>query len=263
MAGVEVAQLSRFQRPGAYPNHEADGFFFFWIACAAMACFFLGAAIYYWLLISPKKRFILRLILGATAVALLGCSSWYGIWYHAVGLPRIAPDFAEAGFQSDWFDWVEAAALLTILVTAASFRIAGDQTRTVGLEDRTGIEKPVFYESFSIVLIFAGIAALFPLEFLISVFSDWSGVGVSFSELFYYVATTIEYYFPIAIYLLILQIIWLRWRHGPAQKAYYLPVISGRKMAIAWLSLMLFAIIGIPTISAFCFSFWLGPWYLL
>ena len=68
--------------------------------------------------------------------------------------------------------------------------------------------------------------------------------------------------FMIAIVALSVQFCWLRWRRRAEHIDWAIPAMDPRRFFWSWGAIAILACIAIPTISAFLFMFWLGPWYL-
>ena len=86
------------------------------------------------------------------------------------------------------------------------------------------------------------------------------GGGTSLSELVWYLLSSPFLLLQLATGILALQIAWRWWRHGAPEIA-ILPIEPWR-VFWAWLGLTALVIVGVPVLTAFGFSWWLGPWYL-
>jgi hypothetical protein len=64
-----------------------------------------------------------------------------------------------------------------------------------------------------------------------------------------------------AIFLLSLQLCWLRWRRRDEHALWRLAAVEPHRFFRYWMAIAIISCVAIPTISAFVFAFWLGPWY--
>lgn len=261
MGGIEAHQPLLYQRLGTYPDHHAEGFWFFYLSFAAVVCLAIGTAIWFWLLCHGRKNSLTQRLAAGLVVALLGCSSWYAVWYYTQGLAAISPEFVEAGLQGNWFDWLGIGMVLALLVTAAAAWIAGRESEAIPQQKSPPL---AYHESWLALLALAAIVVPLGTGLLEVFFPSQPVFGTtSLAQKIIIVLTFTDIYIPLAISLLSLQVLWLRWKSRSDLPPLTVPVIDWRKFGMAWPSLALMLVIGVPVISAFCFSFWLGPWYLL
>lgn len=258
LESIELCQPLFFQRHGAYPNHYADGYWFFWLSTLATTSLSLGVTVWLWLLCywknSPNQRFAIVFV-----VACLGFSSWYGIWYYAKGLLQISPEMIEAGFQSNWPDWVGAGGLLTFFITVGAVRIARKEINSLSIPIESIPYRTAFHESWLLLgLIFSATIVINTPEFMLNLSTSYGWYYDLLGKVY-----GIGSYLPLAISLLSLQILWLRWKNRSKPQSVGCSRINWRKFGVAWISLALMFVIGVPVIAAFSISFWLGPWYLL
>jgi hypothetical protein len=59
-----------------------------------------------------------------------------------------------------------------------------------------------------------------------------------------------------------LQLLWLRWRRRKDAATWQISGLNRRRFVWNWVALAFLTAVAVPTISIYCFVFWLGPWYL-
>jgi hypothetical protein len=59
-----------------------------------------------------------------------------------------------------------------------------------------------------------------------------------------------------------LELCWRRWRRRAENVEWKISALDARRFGLNWAALALLAIVGIPTLTSFCFVYWLGPWQL-
>jgi hypothetical protein len=262
--GIESAIPAAFNRTGVFPDQRAQGFRLFWLSVASGCSIVLAAATLSNLSGDhPRSRRRQGLTI-AMFLVLLPMPCVFCIWYFTREFQRISPDLASVHFVGTWPDWLGAATLGTISVTVQAYRLAiAKQPRVViatNLHD--GGDLP-FHESVPSLLYLGGLGALFLFGTVrdIGIFKPMYGTA-SVGELVAGLLQYLPFYLLIALSVLSLQLCWMRWRHRSAPTAWELVALPPRRFFSYWLALALLAIVGLTTISIYCFVFWLGPWYL-
>ena len=54
----------------------------------------------------------------------LSLSAAYGYWYFTDAYPTLAPEFAVAGLQSHWWNWLGAIAMVSLAIPFVAYRLA-------------------------------------------------------------------------------------------------------------------------------------------
>jgi hypothetical protein len=118
--------------------------------------------------------------------------------------------------------------------------------------------KPLALHESSAVLIVLALAAM------IYVWEMNTGLGIfpGFADIFMYSIQDPVLLLHIAFCTLSLQLVWLRWRRRDEPIAWRLSSLDRKAYFCNWLACAALVTIAIPTTAAFCFLFWLGPWYL-
>ncbi len=250
-----------FRRPGAYPDFQAEGYWLFWMASMAVTLTIAGAVA----LMSPfsfgqwsRGR---CLFVGGMGLVLLGLSAGFGYWYHFVGFPRISPDFAEAGWSSTWWDRFEAAALLAVAIPALAYRLSVDSSNSIELHF-SDQQKPVLHQSL-LVTFLLGLAAFFHVlsYFQSLLFYDYASYyGVSVFQILIWTVTDTDYYIPLAVTLLSLQLLRKHWKAPSQNGTLRIARVNSQKFLLASVALIVILVLSIPTITAFSFAYWVGPW---
>jgi hypothetical protein len=251
---------------GAFPDHEKEGFRLFWLSMwATFAVAVAAAALLLAFAARNKRRF--RLVCIVLYAIALGAAAIFCIWYYRVELRRISPDFFGVGLASSWLDQLSGAAMLAIVISAAAYRTATTDnlhsTKDARLCDG---ECQIYlheYVVFILLLLGAPLDSLYE-QFRTS-FGDWT-LRLNWQQQIAYVVADVlsrpETYLNLAVLIFSIQLLWRRWKHRAATPAWKLMPIDQLKFAQSWAALALLAAVGLPTLSIFSFTYWLGPWYL-
>ena len=259
--GVEASQAAVFQRPGTYPNFQAEGHSLFWVSLAAVVCVAIASGLWIASISNIKSNRLARVLMRATALLLLCFPVCFAYWYFTEGLPTIAPDFAEAGLQGRWWHWCEAAVLLFILIPAGAYRIASEPASCFEVKNVSLCGKPFLHGLLppSIIIATAGLCYIIALVIGSLEYDETlSGLLDSLAD---YI-TNVNIYLPLAMFLLSLNLVWKQLRSDETTRSLRLSVIEPERYMWACLTLIFLAVVGTPTIAAFCFCYWLGPWVL-
>jgi hypothetical protein len=261
LSGIEAAQPGKFHRMGAYDSQHALGYPLFWMSLLTMLLVVISAAILSWVAATPaagSRRLKIACWLSTLVTVAVLCGRYY-----VVELRRLAPDIAEAGLPGNWLDWLGGAAIATIVVTAVAHRMARSESSVTVLEfaprEREGIS---LHESFFTQLVvtaasFAYFADMFRINFYLG------GVAtIDWPDFIRYVCLDPTTLLCIAIGAVSLHLIWLCWRRRELKIAWELPTLNARRFAWSWLAAAALFIVLIPAAAEYCFSSWLGPWYL-
>ena len=260
LAGVEMAQSTEFRRPGAYPSFQTEGYGLFWMAAAAVALAVMGAATLLSVFSRMRRKRGGKAVAATIGLVLLGLSAAFGYWYRLVAFPTISPDFAEAGLMSSWWDWVEAAALLGLVVPVAAYRLTADPSHSTEVNLQTSRD-PVLHQSLLVSFILALAAGCYLATLLLSMFdAHWGGTGLTLWQRFYWTFADVNVCVPLAVCLLSFQLLWKLWRTPPLDNTIRITPISMGRFLFACLALVVILVLSIPTIYAFCFTSWLVPW---
>ena len=270
VAGIEASITPRFQRPDVYSNLAREGYRSFWLSCLAAASVPIGAI---FLVVASrwKDSRIAKAMVGGfffcLAVQLLYCR-----WFYLKDYPRISPDIAGAGLAVEPSDWLSIVILLSIVITLAAYLItASDSDRTLvsnNLAD--GLDRRSLHET-GPCLVAMNVAAAIELGMLITgivgeiisptfanlQFNTWMKTWLNCNLLFSPLVL-LACAFP----LLSLQLSYVRWARRKEEVHWELPVIHPKQFALNWLAAAIAILIGAPTLAAFGFLFWLGPFNL-
>lgn len=262
--GIEKAMPLRFHRPNVFPNQRLEHFQVFWMSFVAVMAVVVAL---YVLELVRTVRFTSKRLVGVAAIyaALVGGAGAYCIWFHRVEFPRLSPDMASVGLASNWLDWVVGGAIIAILTCAAAYRLAvrtgaktADQLEISQLGDT-----PALHES---TLCFVALFAA-ALIYLVETFRQYWGQPGFFGTPSFWeeIGTLLRYtqsYPMLAITVLSFQLCWIRWRSRRDTMMWELHSLDRRRFLVNWLALGALAAVALPTFSIYCFTFWMGPWYL-
>jgi hypothetical protein len=189
-------------------------------------------------------------------MALLGSATAYNFWFYRVAFPALSPDLAGAGLRSSWFEQLGGAILAAVAVAYASYRMA----RAAAVHSSA---EPVVVESTTTIasmptigFLLIGAAVFFFQIIRDSLASPYFSTWESLASLFIYPDT----YFMLANSVLSLQLGWLNWK-GRAITAIPVLPLQRSRFATAVVTLGALVVVAIPTLAAFGFAFWMGPWY--
>jgi hypothetical protein len=262
--GIERAAPLRFHRPDVFPNHELEHFQTFWMSFGTVIIVVL--ALYILAFVRPAKLTTKRFAaIAVVYLTLIGISGAYCIWFYNVLFPRLSPDMASVGFASNWLDWLAGSAIVSIFTCAAAYRLAvcTGAEPTIELEINHESDEPVLHESMLCLVTLFGAALIYFVE---TIREFWTPSGFFGASSFWEaIATLLGYtqsYPMLAIAVLSLQLCWIHWRRRHDAMTWELHPLDRRRFVVNWLALGLLAAVALPTFSIYCFTFWVGPWYL-
>jgi hypothetical protein len=264
--GIEVAQPGRFQRVGTFPDQAKEGFRLFWISASASVAAVVAAAALYLAIAARNKRGYRFGCLTVYALALAACAA-FCVWYYRVEFFRISPDFAGVGLASSWIDRLSGAFIASIVITTIAYRTARPRGVLVANSYALNVEPGLlFLHEYAIfICLILAVPFVYLYQSLPDNFDIWN-MRLGWSQQIAY--TLAEYlswpetYVYLAILVLSIQLLWQRWKRRGAAPALQLTPIDVRRFAWTWAALALLAAVGLPTLSIFSFTYWLGPWYL-
>ena len=263
--GIEVAQPARFQRVGVFPNQQAEGYRLFWLSlAAAIDIAFAGATLM--LANSPGvKRSYAKAALAAFVCSLFAAATFCA-WYYTREFHRISPDMASVGFPGSWIDRLSGIIIAAILISTTTYRAARGNASCISQPSHhDALQGPTaLHEHFLFVVLLFGAPVAYFVE---SLRVDFSG-GLPFgwqTQIWSLVGEYLRYsdtYIMLAIVALSARLAWERWRRRAVGPKWELHPLDRRRFVWIWLALALLVLIGLPTLSIYCFTSWLGPWYL-
>lgn len=266
-AGIEASITPRFQRPGVYPDHASEGFRSFWITFAAASMVPLGAA----LLIRASNRWKTTYgkLLAVAFVLCLAVQLFYCIWFYASDYPRVSPDLAGVGFAAQRSDLFAAAVLVAVLATpTAYFLVVRSGERSVVSNNlAVDLDSRSIHETAPILIILGVGGAVNLVMSLVSTLGNILFPVMSTSHLNPWMQLWMKSSLiasPLLLLLIIpsllaLQLCYYRWKRRRECVPWELPALAGAAFAWNWLAVAAAIAIGAPTLAAFGFMFWLGP----
>ena len=188
------------------------------------------------------------------------------LWYHMREFQRISPDMGSAGLVGNWVDRLGGAMVAAVLITVAASRFAtrdGGPSFTYAAPKLPEHQIAVHEYLFFLVLLFGAPIALI-IESLYGTFS--TGLRIGWQErvtqhLVGYLQDPVSC-LRVVLCLLCVQLCWLRWKRRPTTIVGPLKSLDLPRFAWNWIALAVLTLVGMPTLSIYCFTFWLGPWYL-
>jgi hypothetical protein len=265
--GIETAQAGRFQRANTFPDQRAEGFRSFWLSVGAVAALVFAGAILRILNRGATSYRGWRILgIGCFGLLLLIATA-YCAWYFKIEFQRLSPDMANVGLAAGWIELASGGMIATLFVTIAAHRLsksAGSDAQ----QSQVTIDSPL-YESPLYLAAFLGAVVVY-FEEVIRSSQSMLRLARSFGSrtisVILDVVTELSLN-PFALLILAfgvltLQLLWLRIRPRSKQTTWKIVALDQSWFLWNWAALLLLAAVGIPTISSFCFVFWLGPWYL-
>jgi hypothetical protein len=261
IAGIEWSQPGDYQRVGVYPDQRADGFVLFWMCAIAEAAIVFSAVT---LFSCPNHSVTARRWSAAAFGILLAVPIVFCIWYYGFEFHRISPELAATGLASNWLDRLGGAIIATVAISVGAYYLArGDQT--VSLTDVNSVrpESLALQESFVVLIVLA----LASMMYLWEINEDFWGINIGlgipgFAGVFMYSFQDPVQLLYTAFCILSLQLAWKRWRRRNEPTAWRLSSLNWRAYVWNWFACAALVAVAVPTTAAYCFVFWLGPWYL-
>ena len=259
--GVEKSQRPGFQRPGLYIQLSEHNYDATWFGLAAVVCVIAAG-----LIVSERSKsvgsFVGRVKRAALLLGVLVIPAVYCAWYYVIEFHRISPDIAGAGLALEAFDAVAGSIIAIILVTAGAYRCASTVTQqAVILPIAAKAPSTAFHISSAVLILFFGYAcSIVILTSGSMAYAPMAGRATVFHYLsmLVYPTTVLQ----LAIAIAIFQLCWFRWKSRSTTTNEVIFGLSNSAFNEAWLSLAAILIVGIPTLRAFAFTLWLGPFPL-
>jgi hypothetical protein len=259
--GIEFSHPVRFQRLGLFPDHAAEGYRFFWLSVGAVLCVALAAIALALANVSRLGRNFKIAFVVLYLGLLAGAGAFCG-WYYISEFPRISPDLASVGSGSNWFDFLGGAILAAMMITAGAHRFASLGGSRTAITFHQENERIPLHETTICLLLLVGSMVAYFVE---NARASWQITLFGTRTVTEFLSSVLRYssnYIMLAIVVLSLQLCWLRWKRSASDIRWELQSIDQRRFGLNWLGLALLVGIGLPTVSIYCFAFWLGPWYL-
>jgi hypothetical protein len=187
-------------------------------------------------------------------------------WYYTAEFHRLSPEIAGAGLAAIWVDWLIGTVFALTLVTIGAYQLSRASGHTVEItaELSHDLERTAFHES-SVCLLIIGINAVLTVGlYIASLASAHSLFGRSPPVWAY--ATMLSNptsLLALALMLASLQLVWVRWRFRSRPVSWKIAGLSRSAFLRNWAALTILLVVAVPTLNAFAFILWLGPWNLL
>jgi hypothetical protein len=265
---IENRQPAAYHRPGEFPDHRAEGFRLFWISLLASGSIFLAAAC---LIVSNSSGFKqggVQAICSIVFLVAAALSAAYCVWYFTTEFHRVSPYMADAGFVSNWLERIVGAVFALLFVAAGAYRLTlrDGPSDTVVVQPADEDNSPIIYESALCLLVLFIAVTIYVFE-AVRIYSNASYWFAVSNNVFRYVGTLASLCHDPASLLMILigvasiQLGWWRWRRRKERVEWRIGLLDRRPFTWNVAALGILLVVGIPTLSSFCFVCWLGPWY--
>ncbi|MDC0936250.1 hypothetical protein OAS39_08170 [Pirellulales bacterium] len=192
---------------------------------------------------------------------MMAASAFFGYQFLFVTFPVISPDFAEAGWAVTSWRCIEAAVVVTLAIPVFAYRvICGRFPPIDGLESLR--DPPAFHQDAIAVSAFTMCAVLFFIGWIQAIFTFASEAWPNISpyKAAYWMVLDIGGFMPIAVSLLCLLLAVRYMRRGGLPRPAPLRAVPWSQLLLACVTLLVILACSAPTIVAFCFSWWVGPW---
>jgi hypothetical protein len=265
-AGIEQAQRGVYHRPGVFSNQAEEGFRLFWITTAAVGLTFVSLAC---LAIASGATAAqnVRKRIGVLSFAVLTLLvAAYVSWYYGFEVYRVSPDLAGVGLASSQVERIAGICIAGILLAGGAYRLAV-RYDAPAISDHAALVVPAAANA--VILVYIPLVIGIGIYIIESVRthlrvpnSFWLG-----SKMPRIVEATVSLLQnPSSILILLVgalsvRLCWLSWRK-PTNGGHPLLPLSQRRFVGSFFALAIWLIVAVPTISSYCFVFWLGPWYL-
>jgi hypothetical protein len=264
-AGIEYAQPDKYQRHGTFPHQRSEGFQTVWLSTAATGFVVLATASLMYLN-RGRRPPLGTTIFGVVAFAIsLLMASAFVFWYYGFEFQRISPDLAGVGVGSNAVEWFAGVLLAAIAITVGAYRLSVSDTRTIAIPfNAIDNQRLSIYESAGCLLMFAGAVVIYVdavLRAYLNLTRGWFWSPRT-AEILVGMVREPSVILMLALLLLSAQIALMRWRRRNQPTEWVITAIEPQRFFWNWIALAALACVAIPTIAAYLFLFWLGPWYL-
>jgi hypothetical protein len=268
-ANIEAAIPPRFQRPDVYPHLADEWYHTFWLASAA--CLALLTATVLLVRSSHQQLRGLRLVRPyLLAAGFLATAGGYCIWYYTTEHVRLSPELATAGLAAEWWDWAIGALFAVVLVTAVAYRLSTTSDAKVRITDDLSrdLDRHSFHELMPWLMLFVisavamlimSLLGLFGTVHELSIQNISLGLAVESWLLLTTICDPMILLTVIAPTILSIQIIRLRYLRRQQPTAWEISPVLLSEFTRNWVASALLLLVAVPTLNAFAFVFWLGP----
>lgn len=260
---IDAQRSRRFQRSEAFPDHTLEGYITYYTSLAAIASLFVAT----WLALTVIARNGTSRQAKQTAATLacLGLASCacYVAWYYGIEFRRVSPDLFSASPAATPLELAFGGVLMAscCLWFAARCSTSGCAERIppTSSENRMG-KLPYLIAAFGAIVT----SVVWLTESLISSLSWawWNPFGTAFLS---NVAGSLTFWIMDTHTLLMLAMLLAAsasvrrlWRDDEL----VIPGIDAGRTLLTTALFLMITLIAVPTLAAYAFSSWLGPWYL-
>jgi hypothetical protein len=259
-AGIEAYQPLALRRPATFPDHYSQHFRLFWLSLGACVSLMIAGMSLVQINHRANQQMSTICAWVGFCVSLLIVAGFCG-YYFGVEYSLVSPDLASVNLIADGFDWFSATLLTLILVTVGAYRLTQlASTATIVIQYRGDRVEPVLHESTGGLVLIAAMAFV-PLALIAWSFFQ-SSAPIPWEELLGYILRNPNFYLAASVTLLSLHFLAIRWRTRNQFIAWQLANVHVGRFICNWFAVSALTLVGIPTLSAYSFVYWLGPWYL-
>jgi hypothetical protein len=252
-AGVDAAQRHTATRYHVDTLAELTSFAN--LATEALVAYALAAALLADAL-RRRGRSMLRKLEAGCGALLLAASAAYCVWYNAVGLPMASPDLADA--YRDTYLRISGPVLGLMIASVGAYRNAKNEEPPIVLA-----RPRLLHESAFCLACLLGATVVLVVDFVRS-YWNFSSVfgGTSNMEFAGGLVGDPETQLRVALALVSLAAGWRAWKLRGLPKSTMLSHLDLRRLVITWTTLAALLAVGVNTLAAFGFAFWMRPWFL-
>lgn len=262
-AGIEAWRPYAYQRQDAFPDHAREGFFTYRMAVAALVVLLASVGSMLIALRGRAARPVRHALAALASVGFAYCAA-YAVWYYSSELPRVSPDIAGATPLATPVELAGGALLALAVCFWLAYRAS---TKTSGHSIPIATRAGWLGRTPAAVAAAGAIAAgAYSLVTSVIAIVDHSVNPTMFVPGGFWrrLGDAVGFYVSMPSSLLMVAMLFagvdLARRVWKSERA-EVPIVNVRQMLLTAALFAFIAAIAAPTLAAYSFCSWLGPWY--